>query len=310
MTKEEFTTILDRNLDGTATEEERCILDNFYQQEMETARYYWQEWKLSNGERLKAEMYRHLMIKVAEAQKPVSLWRKTYTRMTGIAAAVLVMVSLGYVFFSGNESHVEMITKSTEENQRASFTLSDGSTILLNENSTISYPEKFDKSNRKVTLTGEAFFEISRDEARPFTIQSGEVRTTVLGTSFNISAYAREDIEVSVVTGKVRVDVDGTGKEAFAVLTPGAQAVYHAQSQTLEQRLADPDIQSAWTFDRMVFDGVTFHKALAMLENKYDVKIQTKGLRSTGCQIVGEHENESLENILKSMQYTLDFKLL
>jgi hypothetical protein len=102
----------------------------------------------------------------------------------------------------GSSKETKFITSSTPRGQKSLITLPDGSRVFLNSESSISYPEFFSKDKREISLTGEAFFDVTRDENRPCIIHSGNVVTKVLGTSFNIQAFDGKDILVTVATGK------------------------------------------------------------------------------------------------------------
>src|SRR5690606_27701037 len=90
---------------------------------------------------------------------------------------------------------------------KSSITLGDGSKVLLNSGSSLKYVKGFGTDLREVFLVGEAFFEVSRDSIRPFIVRTGEISTTALGTSFNIEAYKDENLNISLLTGKVAVAV-------------------------------------------------------------------------------------------------------
>src|SRR5690606_36556914 len=111
--------------------------------------------------------------------------------------------------------------------------LSDGTLITLNENSSIVYQEEFTSNERHVALTGEAFFEVARDEEKPFIVDlPSETYVKVLGTSFNIKAFDGDSlVTVFVKTGRVEF-----GSEANnIILTPGEKGVYNKQSGQIER---------------------------------------------------------------------------
>ncbi|MFR1240329.1 MAG: FecR family protein [Butyricimonas faecihominis] len=107
--------------------------------------------------------------------------------------------------------------------------LEDGTKVWINSASRLRYPVVFSDDTREVYLEGEAYFEVQRDEARPFIVHSGEQKVTVLGTSFGISCYASEANDyTTLVSGKVKVDFE-RGKQSF-VLEPGMQVAYSKES--------------------------------------------------------------------------------
>lgn len=121
------------------------------------------------------------------------------------------------------------------------ITLSDGSSVLLLPNSKLSYPKSFEGLQRKVFLTGEAFFEISKNPRRPFLVFAHEVVTQVVGTSFWVKAYAEQtDVEVIVKTGKVDVRSNGLlGAQAPGLLLLPNQGVRFKRQELAFEKITD-----------------------------------------------------------------------
>ncbi|TDD94705.1 FecR family protein [Flavobacterium cellulosilyticum] len=163
-------------------------------------------------------------IKIEEKEKAqnknvklVKIWKNTWYR--SIAAVFLFGLSFTWVYnnYFISESGIinyhdlikenELVEQINNTSKPQITTLSDGSSVLLNPNSKLSYPKVFAKNERKVYLSGEGFFEISKNAKRPFYVYANEIVTKVVGTSFRIKAYANEpDIEVLVLTGNVKVN--------------------------------------------------------------------------------------------------------
>ena len=134
-----------------------------------------------------------------------------------------------------------------------SLVLSDGTRVWLNSESELEFPVFFGKGERVVRLGGEAFFEVTPDAARPFIVRTNDIRTRVLGTSFNIKAYKNEaDVITTLFTGKVDVAslADTTGK---VVLSPGKQAGWNPQTGKLSVSEANLDNVIAWREVMFVF---------------------------------------------------------
>ncbi|MBB6501337.1 FecR family protein [Pedobacter cryoconitis] len=200
-------------------------------------------------------------------------------RQFSAAAAILLVLGGAYLFREKvsqvfNPVHqLEVFSKNAEHKQ---IQLADGTRVWLSPNSKLSFPDKFDKSKRIVNLDGEAFFEVVHDVHHPFIIQSGDVSTTVLGTSFNVNAYRnRPDIEVTLVTGKVAVALKTANKDQQAIISPNQRVTvnkaaekitkmnYPAASDFLNRRLG--------LFD---YKGTDFSEVLTDLQTQYHQKIQ------------------------------------
>ncbi|MDX2069200.1 MAG: FecR domain-containing protein [Haliscomenobacter sp.] len=191
------------------------------------------------------------------------------------AAVALLAVAAWWVFM--RDTTPETLAFSTPDNQSRSITLPDQSQIKLNENSTLSYT--YDGETRKVVLSGEAFFDVEKDPKHPFVIETGEVQTRVVGTSFNIRAYPDEaKVKVSVKTGRVEVQKrkEALQKEALPlVLSPGNSAIYESDSETLEkaQDVATEDVDS-WQQGTIVFPfGTALAEVIPAVEKFYNVQI-------------------------------------
>lgn len=169
---------------------------------------------------------------------------------------------------------VVMASKQTEEGRRAVIRLTDGSVIHLGAGSRLRYPESFSGDTREVFLDGEAFFDITENPGQPFMVHTGEVRTTVLGTSFRVSAFSGEQTIVAVATGKVRVDhmKDGTAHE-LAVLTPGRELNWERTAGTHNVANVKAADVEAWKGGRLVFHNRTVADIARELERWYGVDI-------------------------------------
>ena len=193
------------------------------------------------------------------------------------AAAVAVLVVAAWWVFM-RDTTPETLAFSTPDNQSRSITLPDHSQIQLNENSTLSYT--FDGDTRKVVLSGEAFFDVEKDPKHPFLIETGEVQTRVLGTSFNIRAYPDEEkVKVSVKTGRVemrKVETTPQKTRPPLELLPGNTGVYTNKSATLEksQDVATEDVDS-WQQGTIVFPfGTALSEVIPAVEKFYNIQIK------------------------------------
>ena len=144
-----------------------------------------------------------------------------------------------------------MATIQTSEGEMITLTLSDGTEVKLNSNSKLSYPHQFKGKERKIQLSGEAFFKVKHDSQRPFIVDAGGILTKDLGTSFNIRAYSEHDCKVTLVEGKVAV----LSKEKNAkpvILSPGEQFAT-LQNASNKVQAVDTEETTAWA------DGVLYY---------------------------------------------------
>lgn len=207
---------------------------------------------------------------------------------------------------------VEQYTKTAPRGYRNSVTLIDGSMAILNSESTITYDENFGKENRTIYLTGEAFFKVAHNPEKPFIVVAKDLKTTALGTSFNVNAYAENNTAISLATGKVRVELNdahtNTTDTTQMILTPGEQAVWTGAAEGLIKREFDIRKTLSWKNNVIYFNNTSLESMIRVLEKWYDVKITINGninkLTHTGT---GKFKNKSLENVLSSLGYTMGF---
>jgi ferric-dicitrate binding protein FerR (iron transport regulator) len=176
------------------------------------------------------------------------------------------------------------------------ITLSDGSTVILHAGSKLDYPVSFNGNAREVSLTGEGYFDVQHND-KPFIIHTGNVKTTVLGTAFNIKAYAGEkNIVISVTRGKVKVEDE---KKLLAVLNPDEQVVYHIPASSAEQMEVKTAAVVSWIKEDMVFEAASFASIAEVLSRRYQVNISFRNPALEQCLITASFSGmESLEKIL------------
>ena len=182
-----------------------------------------------------------------------------------------------------------------------SLVLSDGTEVFLNSDSELRYPVKFTGKNRVVDLKGEAFFEVTPDSLHPFVVQAGEMRTRVLGTSFNIMAYTDEPtIQTTLFTGRVEVSVEQTSLKE--VLTPGMQANWEVGADDISVKKVNMDIQSLWRDGIIMLDDDDLESVMRMLARWYNVTYEWRGDRNVKHTFTGKiNRNEDLGSVLSTL---------
>lgn len=193
--------------------------------------------------------------------------------------------------------------------KRFELVLSDGSHILLNSGTTLRYPVQFIKGEpRNVFLDGEAFFTVTEDKDRPFTVVTDEMNTRVYGTKFNVTSYKNEhNTSTVLVEGSVRVYLSNndTGKQSIAVV-PGEQAVFKDGEIKVEK--VDVRKYIAWTEGKLFFVNDRFELILKELERHFNVQINNQVTQLNTRRFTSTFTNESLERILSIFQEHTPFR--
>lgn len=184
-----------------------------------------------------------------------------------VAAVLIPLLALtGVWVYQAN--HIEIIEIATVVGEQKEIKLPDGSTVWLNACSKISYPEKFSDSARNVTLTGEAYFSVVRNEHKRFEVITESVTVEVLGTQFNVKAYPEDELVTTTLTsGKVAVQLP----EEKYTLRPNQELVYN----TVDKRATVQgvsDNSTNWRDGSLIFTELTMSEIFKELERRFDVK--------------------------------------
>lgn len=196
--------------------------------------------------------------------------------------------------------------------------LSDGSQVSLYPGSTLFYPEVFNGGERKVFLKGDGFFDVAHDRSKPFLVYSDHIITKVVGTSFTIKRNSRNGIEVSVLTGLVKVrensDYTGTvvaGREV--TLTPNKKVTFSLDTRELTTGLVKEPIVVqrlegiAYKTDRFNYNDTPVSMIISQLEKAYGVSIITENKNLANCSITADASNiESLFEVLDILCAAID----
>ncbi|SCW53794.1 FecR family protein [Mucilaginibacter sp. NFR10] len=185
--------------------------------------------------------------------------------------------------------------------QTINFTLADGTKIWLNAGSKLTYPETFRGEKREIKLEGEAFLDVAHDPAKAFIIHTGQVSTHVLGTSFNIKAYANESfIKVDVLSGKVGVVTPaGAAKNTTTFLTPAEEVVFNKDGLSVtKNKQVDVNALSSWKDGELVFKNMALPEVLNTINRHFNVTVKAD-VNLARCSITANFTNVSLENIMK-----------
>lgn len=232
---------------------------------------------------------------------------KTQTKKTNYfkflwqAAAIFVVIIGGYGIFKLLTGEPE-IKSLASGNQIISDTLKDGSIISLNENSTLSYPEKFDKHIRKVKLEGEAFFDVEHNKNKPFVIELNGAEIKVLGTSFNVKEILNEHIvEVYVKTGTVQLyTVNEERDTSSVIISYGEKGILNTKSG-IAQKPIDEGMNAndlSWLNNTFVFDGVRLEYVAEFLKNYYDIDIEFAQDVIKDQMLTATFNNDDIEEII------------
>ncbi|MBA4299707.1 FecR family protein [Algoriphagus alkaliphilus] len=241
------------------------------------------------------------------------VWFSQELRVAGILLVAFSLSLIFGLFFKKEPVKTEYIADAVYEEYSAppgvksTLTMQDGSKVLLNSGSSVRFIKNFEEDKRIIYLEGEAYFEVAKDTLRPFSVITGEVTTTALGTSFNISAYRHEVLKIALVEGKVAVDVVQT-EDSRVLLEKGEALKINTNSGEVKKEMFDSELVIAWTKKKIIFQRVKLAEAVRILENWYGVKFRFQNTPSPDLVLYGVFQDETLENILEGLSYSARFQ--
>ena len=202
----------------------------------------------------------------------------------------------------------EIITKSTPRGRKFRMNLDDGSFVHMNSVSSIVYPNKFEDDIREIEIKGEAYFDIKRDESRPFKIKVKEYNVEVLGTSFNIQAYEGEDeFSVIVESGTVVVNLDEEGKNS-AVLEKDQKLIFNPKTNVTEIIDIKSSDELSWREGILRFESTPLAKAEKSIERWYGIDLVINNTDLYKKTLTGIHQNRNLKSVIEALTYATGSK--
>ena len=196
-------------------------------------------------------------------------------------------------------STVAYNTLTTKRKEQFPLILADGTKVWLNSSSSITYPVTFKGKERRVSITGEAYFEVVHNASRPFRVEAGGQIVEDLGTEFNINAYDDEPvIKTTLITGSARV-IKGNHK---AILKPGQATITKIQQDGIEVKDADVEEAAAWKNGQTLFEDEDIQTIMRQVSRWYDVEIVYEGKIPDRRFVGGISRKSNLSSLLKVLE--------
>ncbi len=296
-----FNTLFRSLFDNGATgrgDDKKIMASWFSQLDLSQGKIFDDQYEMQEiGERMERNLRDHIIPSVRRN----GILRFPY-RIPAVAAAMLILVTAGWWFFSGSRQigKITYLESSTGTRERKILTLSDGSKITLGNSSHLKFPKVFTGRSRDVFLDGEAFFDIVHRKSQPFSVTVGKLKVQVLGTSFNVRSYPSDKTaEVVVASGKVGILAPSV-KTAWMV-GPGDKLSYTLQTGKVILSKVDPADYTSWQTGELVFHNEPLSEICTRLERWYGVTItiRTGSLKSKRISL--RLKNERLNTVMKML---------
>ena len=303
MEKSDFDLLMERYVTGKVSEQERVKIEAWLDAmgaEDNT------DLELSKEE--EDRIFQKLTDSLTSVEDVVALKPKRKTRpdqwMIRIAASLVIVSLVSYAvwyFTMSSKYQLEVVAKNGVEK----IILNDGSLVWLRGESKVLYYEKPDEGARYTTFQGEALFEVAKDASHPFIVQCGEVKVSVLGTSFNIKTGV-DQVELTVLTGKVNLS-SAANTEGVDVL-PQEKIIYKSNGEFEKLSTSSQEITSLTvnTDYNMQFTNTGMDEVVNRLESKFNVSVKLSDKRIRNCKITMDFTDQSLEKSLQLISEVLD----
>jgi len=350
MKKDYFLLLVTKKFSGSISSEEELLLQDelrtneAYRTEYTYLEDFWKEKKM-----LPAEI-RAQLTKVWSAIEKKETGKATgidlIPRRTSLSLSWLIKVAAIFILFASGVFYLftvlnkkagiahevlSVINKQTSDTSRTYLQLADGTKVWLNRSSKIAYNENFGQAKREITLSGEAFFDVAKNEKIPLVIHAHNIDIKVKGTAFNVCAYARDHfVETALIRGIVEVtDRNNPGKtitlkpdEKLTIPRIAADSLRSLGVANLETPIADAYLkeslssepttnilpETAWMENKLVFYKTSFEAVVAKMESWYGVTITISNEELRSQRFSGVFDKETLEQALSALKLSYPFQ--
>jgi transmembrane sensor len=341
MDKARLRNLLYKYLNNTCSESEMNeLLELFKRAENETEikavlSNYWKELSDGNDRRKKQisenneEWFNEIYTQAVHHEGPVHdktevsgrqghsvkyTYQKRPPQWLKVAAILLfsVMITLFYYTLNNDQTADDVVyeQKVSGPGEKIRFTLSDGTQVHLNSESSLVYKTSLTGEKREVHLRGEGYFVVANDSGRPFLVYTEEVTAKVLGTSFNVRSYPGDElVNIAVTSGKVALSKPELSDSSQQVILEADQwADYTIDSHSFQTGSGNVGYLTAWNEGVLLYHDKQLSEVATQLERWYGVTISFENEKMKECVIRGEHRDETLVNVLTAISYAFDME--
>ena len=236
------------------------------------------------------------------APTKLPLWKKSLRAAASILIP-LFCTGLGYYFAkdtSIQQAH-DPTTVLVETGQKAKVRLPDGTSVWLNSAGSLTYDNTYNQKERVVYLQGEAYFEVSKDETRPFIVKTNDIAVEALGTSFDVKAYPDDSyIAATLIEGSIRISSPAQSE----LLTPNEKiTITKSDGQFTKTVLTDAEKNILWINHQLAFESERLEDIAKTLERMYNVNIRFTSDKLKNTRFTGTIKNNNLENVLQVIEF-------
>ena len=247
---------------------------------------------------------------IKKRRESVPPFKTTISIIQKYAAILLLPLLLytswiSYQYFSASDEYFTLVTHKGEQ---TNVILPDGSSAWLNVDTRVTYNTSYGKKDRELTVSGEAFFKVKKNAAKPFIVHVGNMEVKALGTAFNVKGYADDImVQTSLFEGKVDVKVSHSeGHLEQQILTPGQSWIFNRKTDTADKKKFNQETVGAWKDKQLIFENTPFNEVIRNTERWFNVYIVYPGNQFKDDYLTLRlKKGESLERLLEIIDETI-----
>lgn len=312
MDKTYYKELIEKYFEGNITDAEIKTLSDWIKNDRQLQNWWEEEFSKSDADinpvlrdklfaRIKEETQGEKKIQGEEKPKAIRMnpWKW--------AAAILLPICIAffayYLIDSSQTVGTPFVVKANK-GDKATIELPDGTNVVLNSASQLSYLNNFGEKVRRVQLNGEAYFKVAHDAKHTFIVQVGDLEVKVLGTSFNVSAYEdAKDVTVVLLEGKVGI----YAQEMSHIMKPGDKIEYNKTTHKITTAQVHPDDYIEWTKGNIYFEKESLENIMKTLSRIYDVEIRFDSSKLPKEYFTGTIPGGGIQNALNILMLTSPF---
>jgi ferric-dicitrate binding protein FerR (iron transport regulator) len=235
----------------------------------------------------------------------IIILKKNYYRILLVAASIAFLIAFAGISLWISEKSISLQNRNsstlvkTYDGEKSHIFLSDSSRVILNVGSTLQYNGNYNRKDRTVKLTGEAFFDVHTNPGKPFIVQVGLMTVTATGTRFNVLSYNNENrVEITLEKGIIQVSVKG---QNTIHVKAGQQVVFYKESKKTLVRDVDTETYTSWIENKLRFNDTSFEEVMSRLSRNYNVEIYISNTKLLDLNYTATFIDESIEDIMQML---------
>lgn len=315
MEKEYYKNLAEKYFAGDITEAEISELTGWIRNNVQLSDWWEEEFEKSDTDiplALRDKMFARIKAEVLKEQPAMKRTLDKTLVPAWAKWAAMICIPICIAFFTYNILSISNADKNrspfmvkANKGDKATVVLPDGTDVILNSASQLSYLSDFGRNERRVHLEGEGYFKVAHDARRTFIVQVGELEVKVMGTVFNVCAYSNDqDVTVVLLEGKVGVYTPSTS----ATLSPGEKINYNKSTRKLSTEKVYPDDYVSWTKGNLYFQNESLENIMKALSRVYDVTIRIDSPKISEERFTGTIPGGGIQNALNIIMLTSPFR--